>query len=170
MISQYLSPEPLLQSPTWVASELREGYQIPAYSYARNNPIANTDPTGLYVGSGLAMCWSDCVRETLLDEPLTASQSVLYPGAAAAGSEVCQQAVGEAAYKFGTDALEVAGSSFRIVRGAGGAAAAGALAAQAACFIHCRLSFEPNERYRGPGDRNDFGPSMFSGPFRGPRY
>jgi RHS repeat-associated protein len=49
---RYLSPEPLLQDPDWVMSELQSGYQVPAYSYARNNPIAYTDPTGLYVPPG----------------------------------------------------------------------------------------------------------------------
>ena len=46
-IGRYLSPEPLLQEPTWVASELQEGHQVPAYSYARNNPVAYIDPDGL---------------------------------------------------------------------------------------------------------------------------
>lgn len=44
---RYLSPEPLLQKPDWVASELQSGHQVPAYSYARNNPVGTTDPTGL---------------------------------------------------------------------------------------------------------------------------
>lgn len=43
----YLSPEPLLQDPTWVASQLRSGQQVPTYSYALNNPIAHIDPNGL---------------------------------------------------------------------------------------------------------------------------
>lgn len=44
----YLSPEPMLQDPEWVRSELEDGHQVPAYSYARNNPVTTTDPTGLY--------------------------------------------------------------------------------------------------------------------------
>jgi RHS repeat-associated protein len=46
---RYLSPEPLLQSPNWVTSELSQGHQVPAYAYARNNPMMNVDPTGLFV-------------------------------------------------------------------------------------------------------------------------
>ena len=45
---RYLSPEPLLQEPDWVAGQLRSGHQVPTYSYARNNPIAYSDSTGLY--------------------------------------------------------------------------------------------------------------------------
>ena len=175
----YLSPEPMLQNPRWVASELGSGHQVPAYAYARNNPVAYSDPTGLYVGSGLAMCWSDCVRETLLDDPaLSRAQSVLYPAAIAAGNEVCQTAAGTAASDAfggywtaaGREALEVTGSSFRITRAAGGAAAAASIVAQAACFVHCRMSFEPNPRYRAPGDSNAGNSTSFTSSFRGPRY
>jgi len=45
---RYLSPEPMLQDPKWVTGELASGHQVPAYSYANNNPIANTDPNGLW--------------------------------------------------------------------------------------------------------------------------
>jgi hypothetical protein len=45
---KYLSPEPLLQDPKWVSEELQSGHQVPAYSYARNNPLPYTDPTGLF--------------------------------------------------------------------------------------------------------------------------
>lgn len=45
----YLSPEPLLQSPNWVKRQLENGHQVPAYAYARNNPITNIDPDGLQV-------------------------------------------------------------------------------------------------------------------------
>lgn len=43
---RYLSPEPLLQDPTWVASQLRSGRQVPAYGYALNNPVTVVDPNG----------------------------------------------------------------------------------------------------------------------------
>ncbi len=45
---RYLSPEPMLQYPTWVMSELQSGFQVPAYAYACTNPIGNGDPDGLY--------------------------------------------------------------------------------------------------------------------------
>jgi RHS repeat-associated protein len=44
---RYLSPEPLLQSPEWVATQIRLGRQTPTYSYAANNPVRLTDSTGL---------------------------------------------------------------------------------------------------------------------------
>ncbi len=48
---RYLSPEPLLQNPNWVALQLEMGRQVPAYSYALNNPIANVDRNGLAPGA-----------------------------------------------------------------------------------------------------------------------
>jgi RHS repeat-associated protein len=47
-IGRYLSPEPLLQSPWWVRGESSEAHTTPTYSYVRNNPVASTDPNGLY--------------------------------------------------------------------------------------------------------------------------
>lgn len=49
---RYLSPEPLLQSPSWVAWELQGGHQTPGYGYASNNPVGNFDPNGLEVRVG----------------------------------------------------------------------------------------------------------------------
>ena len=46
----YLSPEPLLQDPKWAKEEAEDGFSTPAYSYARNNPVKYTDPTGLFAG------------------------------------------------------------------------------------------------------------------------
>ena len=43
---KYLSPEPLVQNPNWVKSELASGHQVLPYGYGRNNPITNADPTG----------------------------------------------------------------------------------------------------------------------------
>ncbi len=37
----------MLQNPNWVASQLRQGHQVPPYSYGRNNPVRFVDPTGL---------------------------------------------------------------------------------------------------------------------------
>ncbi len=42
----YLSPEPLLQSPNFVAYKGQEGLSAPAYSYALNNPIGVVDRNG----------------------------------------------------------------------------------------------------------------------------
>lgn len=44
---RYLQPEPLLQEPNWVRGESQQGFSAPTYAYARNNPLKNTDPTGL---------------------------------------------------------------------------------------------------------------------------
>lgn len=46
LTGRYLSHEPLLQNPDWVASELQSGHPLPAYSYARNNPVMVVDPNG----------------------------------------------------------------------------------------------------------------------------
>lgn len=74
----YLSPEPLLQSPTWVASRLRSGVQTPSYSYAANNPVYFVDPDGLDVtnGTGRTM-W---VKPEDSSEPVELPPGGTFPG------------------------------------------------------------------------------------------
>jgi hypothetical protein len=45
---RYLSPEPLLQAPEVVSSKARIGSSVQTYAYSENNPIRNSDPSGLY--------------------------------------------------------------------------------------------------------------------------
>ncbi len=52
---KYLSPEPMLQKPTWVMAELQHGFQVPTYAYARNNPLGNIDPDGRLVFAPFAI-------------------------------------------------------------------------------------------------------------------
>ena len=63
--SRYLSPEPMLQDPKWVGEELQSGHQVPVYAYAGNNPIAYSDPTGLYPlwSPNYNYCFSRCIDE-----------------------------------------------------------------------------------------------------------
>jgi hypothetical protein len=47
-LSQYLSPEPLLQKPAYVRHAAKTGMTVPTYAYANNNPTRHIDPTGLF--------------------------------------------------------------------------------------------------------------------------
>ncbi|MDP2272661.1 MAG: hypothetical protein Q8K32_18140 [Archangium sp.] len=60
-LSQYLSPEPLLQNPNWVMGEALDGHSVPVYAYAGNNPVRNTDPTGLFKLQDPCARWGDAV-------------------------------------------------------------------------------------------------------------
>ncbi|NTX35327.1 RHS repeat-associated core domain-containing protein [Myxococcus sp. CA033] len=46
-IGRYLQPEPLLVNPERVKWHAENGRSMPAYAYANNNPLFNTDRTGL---------------------------------------------------------------------------------------------------------------------------
>ena len=48
LTGRYLQPEPMMQEPKWVGAEARIGMTAATYSYARNNPLHVTDPTGLF--------------------------------------------------------------------------------------------------------------------------
>lgn len=48
-LGRYLSPEPLLQSPTYVRRMAQSGMSVPAYAYALNNPLKYVDRNGLRV-------------------------------------------------------------------------------------------------------------------------
>lgn len=54
-LSQYFSPEPLLQSPRYVKAMAKSGMSVPTYAYAANNPLKYTDPNGL----DLHVAWSN---------------------------------------------------------------------------------------------------------------
>ena len=41
--ARYLSPEPLLQDPKYVATMAAAGHSVPTYSYALNNPVRYVD-------------------------------------------------------------------------------------------------------------------------------
>jgi hypothetical protein len=47
-IRRYLSPEPYLQKAWWVRASAEQGGATPTYAYGGNNPVRNTDPTGLF--------------------------------------------------------------------------------------------------------------------------
>ena len=49
--SQYLSPEPLLQSPAYVPGRMAQtGMSVPSYAFALNNPLKYADADGLKPG------------------------------------------------------------------------------------------------------------------------
>jgi RHS repeat-associated protein len=54
---RYLSPEPLLQSPSFVRTMLKSGHQVPAYAYAANNPSSYVDPDGLRIRSNVSVSY-----------------------------------------------------------------------------------------------------------------
>lgn len=49
MNRRYLFPEPLLQSPGYVAAMARSGMSVPTFAYGLNNPLRYIDSTGLFV-------------------------------------------------------------------------------------------------------------------------
>ncbi len=75
----YLSPEPMLVRPEFVLSAAESGASIPAYAYAANNPLTNTDSTGLWTVNGqctgfstaiaLARQWLGCDRGASQSSP-----------------------------------------------------------------------------------------------------
>lgn len=45
--SQYLSPEPMVQSPDYLARMAQNGYSVSTYAYALDNPLGYLDRDGL---------------------------------------------------------------------------------------------------------------------------
>ncbi|WP_253899763.1 RHS repeat-associated core domain-containing protein [Corallococcus carmarthensis] len=63
---RYLQPEPMLQNPKLVAEIVMEGRSLPVYAYAMNNPVAFTDPNGLYpdpISSGRLCVSATCKKD-----------------------------------------------------------------------------------------------------------
>jgi RHS repeat-associated protein len=95
---RYLSPEPMLQKPYWSMLGAAEGRSTATYSYALNNPIRHTDPTGLFVpssgstcnnwpaASALAKLWAGCKGLTADKPPNSCQKEVT----ARAGCDICQ--------------------------------------------------------------------------------
>ena len=60
---RYLSPEPLLQSPTYVRRMAQTGMSVPTYAYALNNPIfCIYIPTGLYGTNSCEYYAEQCLK------------------------------------------------------------------------------------------------------------
>lgn len=171
MIFAYLSPEPMLQDPKWVRDEASDGFSAPTYAYARNNPLRYTDPTGLFVGAGLLQCYSDCVKESLLNDEVVNSSHLLFPFGMAAGSDTCQEVAGETVVDLLRNprvpedrltsaqqrGLSTVAGLFRVVRGTAVGAAAVSIGVQASCWAFCRADFTTGP-YRAPGDANGASP------------
>lgn len=94
----HLAPDPLMQRPNYLLSAASQGELTPTYAYAANNPLRNTDPTGLFVlapGSAcgnwpasvaLAKEWAGCKGLTATT-PLNSCQKEVQ---ARAGCDICQ--------------------------------------------------------------------------------
>ncbi|MCC6333782.1 MAG: hypothetical protein IT380_07320 [Myxococcales bacterium] len=50
-MTAYLSPEPMLQDPSWVQEEASAGFTTPTYAYAVNAPLRYVDLDGLRISA-----------------------------------------------------------------------------------------------------------------------
>ena len=53
----------MLGDPSFVASIAKGGVSVPAYAYAYNNPLAFSDPTGLFALKGKCSNWNEAMAE-----------------------------------------------------------------------------------------------------------
>lgn len=96
---RYLSSEPYLRETWWVSASAEQGRTTPTYAYGGNNPLRNTDPTGLFElapGSScgnwpfavaLAMEWAGCKKGMKSESPLNSCQTEVRRRA---GCDICQ--------------------------------------------------------------------------------
>jgi RHS repeat-associated protein len=90
---RYLSPEPMLQSPAYVRRMAQGGTSTPSYAYGLNNPLRNTDPTGLYPAMNIRPTYAGAPPGSSLACRLNAARKVLDTSEFLTGSPSQQQCV-----------------------------------------------------------------------------
>ncbi|MFP2897605.1 RHS repeat-associated core domain-containing protein [Corallococcus sp. 4LFB] len=72
-LGRYLAPEGLLSEPAMAIATVVSGSPLLTYSYAANNPVANSDPTGL-IAEGVA--GEEALLDCLADERMCSQENI----------------------------------------------------------------------------------------------